>query len=123
MTQPNASASAADSARYWALAVGGASTALVTLLRQWFPGFWFHPIGLLAGPSDMMQTIWGSVLAAWVVRFVVLRLGGAATVREKLVPAAVGIFAAALCGHALHIVGNAYWFFFNKGAVKFTGLL
>lgn len=125
MAQPNAAAAsnAADSARYWAMGFGGVLTAVVTVLRQWFPGFWFHPIGLLAGPSDMMQTLWGSVLAAWVVRFVVLRLGGAATVREKLVPVAVGIFAAALCGHALHIVGNAYWFFFNKGAVKFTGLL
>ncbi len=118
-----AASNAADAARYWAMGFGGALTAAVTLLRQWFPGFWFHPIGMLAGPSDMMQTLWGSLLAAWLVRSLVLRLGGAATVREKLVPAAVGIFGAALCGHALYIACNAYWFFFNKGAVKFAGLL
>jgi hypothetical protein len=126
MSSPNgasAAAGAAEQARVWAMAVGGGATAAVTLLRQWFPGFWFHPIGLLAGPSDMMQTVWGSLLAAWVVRLGVLRLGGAVTVREKLVPVAVGIFLAALAGHALHIAGNAYWFFFNKGSVKFTGLL
>ena len=116
-------ASAADQARYLAMAFGGVATAAVTILRQAFPGFWFHPIGLLAGPSDMMQTLWGSLLAAWCVRFGVLRLGGAATVREKLVPAAIGIFAAALCGHALYIALNAYWFFFHKGSVKFMGLL
>jgi hypothetical protein len=116
-------ASAADQARYVALGVGALATAAVTLLRQWLPGFWFHPVGLLAGPSDMMQTLWGSLLVAWLVRLCVLRLGGAQSVREKLVPAAIGIFAASLCGHALYIVGNAYWFFFNKGSVKFTGLL
>lgn len=113
----------ADQAPLWALGLGAAATALVTLLRQWFPGFWFHPVGLLVGPSDMMQILWGSLLSAWLVRFLVLRLGGAATVREKLVPAAIGIFSGAVCGHALYIAGNAYWFFFNKGSLKFTGLL
>lgn len=122
-SSPAEATSAADHARYLALGFGGVLTAAVTLLRQAFPGFWFHPIGLLAGPSDMMQTVWGSLLAAWLVRFGVLRLGGAATVREKLVPAAVGIFAASLCGHALYIALNAYWFFFHKGSVKFSGLL
>jgi hypothetical protein len=71
----------------------------------------------------MLQNVWGSLLAAWTVRLSVLRLGGAATVREKLVPAAVGIFFASLLAHALYIAGNAYWFFFNKGSVKFGGLL
>jgi hypothetical protein len=116
-------AGAAEQARLWALAFGGALTAAVTVLRQSFPGFWFHPIGILVGPSDMVQGVWGSLLAAWAVRLCVLRLGGAATVRQKLVPAAIGIFLAALLGHGLHIVGNAYYFFFNKGTVKFTGLL
>jgi hypothetical protein len=116
-------AGAASQARSWALGFGGALAAAVTLLRQLFPGFWFHPIGILVGPSDMVQGAWGSLLAAWLVRLCVLRLGGAATVREKLMPAAVGIFLAALVGHGLYIAGNAYFFFFNKGTVKFTGLL
>ena len=119
----DAATGAATQARFWALGFGGALAAAVTLLRQLFPGFWFHPIGILVGPSDMVQGAWGSLLAAWLVRWCVLRLGGAATVREKLVPAAVGIFLAALVGHGLYIVGNAYFFFFNKGTVKFTGLL
>jgi hypothetical protein len=118
-----ASSGAAEQAHWWALGFGGVATAVVTLLRQSFSGFWFHPIGLLVGPSDMLQNVWGSLLAAWAVRLTVLRLGGAATVREKLVPAAVGIFFAALLGHALYIALNAYWFFFNKGTVKFGGLL
>jgi hypothetical protein len=115
--------SAVSSSQLTALGFGGSMAALVTILRQLFPGFSFHPIGVLAGASNMMQVVWGSLLVAYLVRLTVLRVGGAATVREKLVPAAIGIFLGALAGHGLHIAGNAYWFFFNMGSVKFRGLL
>lgn len=122
-SQAAAPAPAAGQEKLWALGFGAGGAAVITTLRQLFPGFWFHPIGFLVGPSTMMEKLWGSLLVAYLVRWLVLRIGGAATVREKLVPAAVGIFLAALAGHALHILGNAIWFFFNKGTVKFTGLL
>ena len=105
------------------LGFGAAIATVVTILRQLFPGFWFHPVGVLAGPSNMMSVIWGSLLTAFLVRWSVLRLGGAATVREKLVPIAIGIFLGAVVAHGLHVVGNSYWFFFNKGSVRFRGLL
>jgi hypothetical protein len=108
---------------YYALAFGGAATSVITLLRQTFPGFWFHPIGFLVGASEMTRELWGSLLAAYLVRLSVLRLGGAATVREKLIPAAVGLFLAALVGHAVFIAVNAVYFFYNLGVVKFSGLL
>lgn len=107
----------------FALGFGGLAAAVVTGLRQLFPGFWFHPIGLLVGPSSLMETAWASLFAAYVVRLSVLKLGGAATVREKLIPIAVGIFLGALLGYALFVFGNAYWFLFSKGNVKFRGLL
>ena len=116
-------AASATRDRYLALLFGGASAGAVTLLRQFFPGFWFHPIGLLVGPSAMMNMIWGSLLVAYLIRLSVLRLGGAATVREKLIPAAVGIVLAALAGYALYIAGNTYYFFANKGFVRFIGIL
>jgi hypothetical protein len=71
----------------------------------------------------MTRDLWGSLLVAYLVRLAVLRLGGAATVREKLVPAAVGLFLAALLGHAAFILVNALYFFFNLGLVKFSGFL
>ncbi len=116
-------ASAVSSSQLTALGFGGAMAALVTILRQLFPGFSFHPIGVLAGASNMMQIVWGSLLVAYLMRLTVLRVGGAATVREKLIPAAIGIFLGAIAGHGLQIAGNAYWFFFNMGSVKFRGLL
>ena len=100
-----------------------AGAAAITLLRQLFPGFWFHPVGFLVGPSQMMQSVWGSMLAAYLIRLGVLRLGGAATVREKLVPAACGTFLGAVAVHAIYMLVNAYWFFFSKGNLKFGGIL
>jgi hypothetical protein len=108
-----------SSAPYLAMVVGGSLTAAVTLLRQLFPGFWFHPVGVLMGPSTMMGQLWGSLLLAGVVRWTVLKLGGASAVRSKLVPVAVGIFVMALLAYAVSFGVNGYYLFFNKGNVKF----
>jgi hypothetical protein len=104
---------------YVAMAFGAALTTAIGVLRQVFPGFWFHPVGLLMGPSGMMKDLWGSLLLAALLRYGVLKLGGAKAVRERLVPAAVGILLAALLGYALYIALNGYYLFFNKGSVKF----
>lgn len=113
----------ASSAPYVAMAVGGALTAAVTLLRQLFPGFWFHPVGILMGPSTMMGQLWGSLLLAGAVRWTVLKLGGASAVRSKLVPVAAGIFVMALLAYAVSFGVNGYYLFFNKGNVKFRELI
>ncbi|HUW33983.1 MAG TPA: DUF6785 family protein [Planctomycetota bacterium] len=76
----------------WAYVYGGSITVVLAVLRQVFSGFWFHPIGFILGSSHMLEWVWGSVLAAWAIRFVVLKLGGAATVRNKLMPFCVGMF-------------------------------
>lgn len=76
----------------YAYLFGGVITVVLTLLRQVFSGFWFHPIGFILGSAHMLEWAWGSVLVAAVIRFVVLKLGGAATVRNKLMPFCVGMF-------------------------------
>jgi len=75
----------------WAYVYGGTITVVLAVLRQVFSGFWFHPIGFILGSSHMLECVWGSVMAAWAIRFVVLKLGGAATVRNKLMPFCVGM--------------------------------
>ena len=75
----------------WAYVYGGVITVVLAVLRQVFSGFWFHPMGFIVGSSHMLEWVWGSVLAAWAIRFVVLKLGGAATVRNKLMPFCVGM--------------------------------
>ncbi len=100
-------------------AAGG--TVIVTVLRQVFAGFWFHPMGFVVGPSPMMQSVWGSLLLAWFIRFMVLKLGGAATVRKKLWPAATGIIVAVVAAYLVFFIINEYVFFFHPGATRFSG--
>ncbi len=94
--------------RTWGYAWGAAATAVVAGLRQLFSGFWFHPIGILLGCNWMAILIWGSCLTAWVLRFMVLRMGGAHTVRTKLQPTFVGVFIGAVFGHMILMAHAAY---------------
>ncbi len=85
----------------WAYLFAGAVTLALTLLRQLFAGFWFHPFGFILGSSWMHTYIWGSLLTAWAIRLIVLRLGGAATVRTKLIPFFIGVFLAGVAAYLL----------------------
>ena len=78
----------------WAYVYGGVGTVVLSVLRQALSGFWFHPVGFILGSSHMIEGAWGSVVAACAIRFVVLKLGGAATVKNKLMPFCVGMFLA-----------------------------
>jgi hypothetical protein len=89
----------------------GASAGIMivlTLLRQLFSGFWFHPVGFLLGSTDFMNYVWGSALTAWVIRSVALRLGGAATVRDKLRPFFVGAFLGSCTAYLVVLCHGAY---------------
>lgn len=94
----------------------GAVTIALAGLRLLFAGFWFHPIGFLLGPSDTIANAWGSLLLAWGARMLVLRLGGAATVREKLRPAAVGLIAGTVMGFAAAIAVNSIAWSLSPGS-------
>jgi hypothetical protein len=93
---------------WWGLGIGGVVTTILVVLRQAFPGFWFHPVGYILGGTQMMDTFWGSALTAWCIRSIVLKMGGAATVRSKLIPFAVGMFVAAVLAVLLASLCNAY---------------
>jgi hypothetical protein len=93
------------------IAVGfaGLSTVSVTLLRQVFSGFWFHPLGLLLGSTYCAAWLWGSALLAWIIRRLTVSLGGATTIRDRLVPTAIGLF----CGG---VIGDLGWWMLATGA-------
>jgi hypothetical protein len=92
-----------------------ASVTVITILRQFFAGFWFHPIGVIVGSGWMAQEAWGSLLLAWLIRFSVLKIGGAATVRNKLMPFAVGIFLGGTAAYFTYFVTVSYLKFFVPG--------
>lgn len=86
----------------WAYVYGAGVTLLLALLRQFFAGFWFHPVGFILGSAHMLEWGWGSALVAWAIRSIVLKFGGAATVKTKLFPFFVGVF----LGSVLFVVIN-----------------
>ena len=77
---------------WYAYMFSASVAALLAILRQIFAGFWFHPIGFILGTTACVGDIWGSALLAWMIRYFVLWIGGAATVRNKLQPFAIGLF-------------------------------
>jgi hypothetical protein len=91
-----------------AFGFGAVVTMILSVLRQMFAGFWFHPIGFVLGSSNFMDYVFGSALTAWVIRGIALRLGGAATVRNKLQPFFIGVFLGEALGYLLLGVHGAY---------------
>jgi len=101
---------------------GSGITILLSIIRQLFAGFWFHPLGFVLGASQLMQDAWGSLLVALVVRYAVLKLGGAATVREKLVPFAIGCFLGVIGTSIVVSIFAAHGYFFVPGGPKPYGV-
>ncbi len=79
-------------AAWWAFGAAGLVAILLAVLRQVFAGFAFHPVGFVLSSANFTDYIWGSALVALAIRALVLWMGGAATVRNKLRPIAIGIF-------------------------------
>lgn len=91
-----------------AACLAGAGAICLTVVRQFFAGFWFHPVGFILGASQFMDYIWGSALAAWIIRTVVLRLGGAETVRNKLQPVFIGVFLGGVAAYGVLTIHSAH---------------
>ena len=99
------------SVRHGCLLYAGGITAVLSILRQLFAGFWFHPVGFLIAYTPAAERIWGSVLMALLFRFAVLKLGGARAVRERLQPFALGVFLAAVLTQTLFALVEATAYF------------
>ena len=62
------------------------AAARLTLLR--FP---FHPLGFVLACTPLMSYAWGSILIAWLIRFVGLHIGGVRVIRNHLQPYMLGL--------------------------------
>jgi hypothetical protein len=103
----------------YAYLFGAAVTVVLTVLRQVYAGFWFHPMGFIVGMTRMMDYVWGSILAALVIRFVVLWLGGAATIRSKLQPFFIGVFIGGIVAAVLF--GGIAGYLYHIDIARFFG--
>jgi len=104
-----------------AIGIGAGATGILFVLRMMFAAFWFHPMGFIVGSSGMMHLAWGSLLMAWLVRLTVLRMGGAAAVRTKLTPFAIGCLAGIGAIVIVYFLILGYHHFFAPYDSKFDG--
>lgn len=90
-----------------AMYTGGLIMIALTLLRQFFSGFWFHPVGFMLGWTNLNDGApWGTLLVAWIIRYTVLKIGGAKAVRNKLFPFFTGAFAGCAVSIVFYTVVN-----------------
>ena len=105
-----------------AMLFGGGAMAVLTLLRQYFSGFWFHPIGFMLGWTNINNGApWGTLLVAWLIRYTVLKIGGARAVRNKLLPFFTGAFIGCILRVATFTVINSHAYL--SGSPNFAMLL
>ncbi|OPZ09748.1 MAG: hypothetical protein BWZ08_00173 [candidate division BRC1 bacterium ADurb.BinA292] len=102
----------------WGYVFAAGVTFVLTVLRQIFSGFWFHPVGFVVSSMPMLEYVWGSLLVAWAIRVVTLKLGGAVTVRTRLMPFFIGVFLAAVAAYAIFGAINTYLYFFHPTLVR-----
>lgn len=78
------------------IAIGLGITGLLALLRNLFMWFPIQPLGYVLAPTNFVQMIWFNIFLAWLIRLLVLRIGGAHTVRRGLIPFSIGMFIACI---------------------------
>jgi len=75
---------------YLLMAVGGAVTMAMVILRASFPWFWLHPIGFVVGSVWLMNQLWFSIFLAWLIKSLVMRYGGP-IIYKRVVPFFLGL--------------------------------
>ena len=92
----------------WAFLFAASVTIVLSVLRQMFAWFPMHPAGWVLGLTNFSDYVWGSCFTAWIIRGLALWFGGAATVRNKLIPFFVGFFLGSIMAELLIGVHAAY---------------
>lgn len=88
-----------------AVGVGGMVAWGLMLLRGWFSGFLFHPIGFSISGSWAMNLVWFPLLIAWVIKWSVLKWGGLKLYRQAL-PLFLGLIVGeAIVGMGWSLIG------------------
>lgn len=72
------------------LILGIVMTWLLMAARARFPGFPFHPIGLLVCLTSTIHAVWLSLFLGWLIKVTITKFGGIDAYR-KLIPAALGL--------------------------------
>jgi hypothetical protein len=89
--------------------VGAAAMAVLTIVRYRIPAWPLHPIGLALQGSYGLTKTWMSIFFAWLIKLILMRIGGAA-LYEKGKPFFVGLITAQAVSTAIVFVVDWFWF-------------
>jgi len=78
------------------IGIGVVITCLLAFLRATFMWFPLHPLGYVLASTYFVRGQWLTALIAWAIRSIVLRVGGAHSIRKGLVPFSTGMFLACI---------------------------
>ena len=90
--------------------IGAVTMSLLTFMKYRFPWWPFHPIGFaLAGTGTSVRYTVFSIFLAWALKFLILRIGGAALYR-RYTPFFLGVLVGYATGVGLSLVVDIIWF-------------
>ena len=78
------------------IGIGAVITVMIAVLRSRFAWFPFHPVGYVLAPTFFIMGTWFPIFLAWLVRLILLKIGGARMIRYVIVPCAIGLFLGAI---------------------------
>lgn len=90
------------------LGIGVVITVLLAVARSFFAWFPLHPLGYVLASSYFMKGFIFTAFLAWLIRVVILRVGGARRIRSGLIPFCVGMFMAAVVSVVLFDLVGIY---------------
>ncbi len=94
---------------YWFLLIGAGAMVVVNLMRYRFAWWPFHPIGFALSGLPAARRMGSTILVAWLVKLIMLKVGGVAFYRRSM-PFVIGM----LVGYTLAVVAgmavDAIWF-------------
>jgi len=101
-----------DMRRTTAVVVGLFITTVLILLRSLFLRFPLHPLGYVMGTSQRGGEVWGPFFLVWIIKSVILRLGGMRLYRQ-LIPFFLGLvlghyFAAGVVWGSISLINEMY---------------
>jgi len=96
--------------------VSAGITCSLAVARFTFLRFPLHPLGYVLATTPLMSYAWGSILIAWLIRFLGLHIGGVRAIRNHLQPYMLGL----ILGSVLSLlIWDAFGIF--KVAQGYTG--
>jgi hypothetical protein len=94
---------------YWLFLVGAGVMAFLTYMRYRFPWWPFHPIGFAFSGTIFTRLECFTVLVAWLLKFLMLKVGGVTFYRRSK-PFFIGMLIGYILAVVAGIAVDAVWF-------------